>query len=183
MKPNTSQCALFLCPQQHDFAVDNDLLITQLRNINFIAKALNNHKNSFYTGSQYLDYIAYIGCSPSIQFEENETSDNFCHIKMHQYDTAKLIASQIQSRSPHCPKCNKPVKNWLDNKTERNISCDLCNTTSNIGEFNWQKMAGYARFFIEITDIFPKESVPQQIFFDRLAEIFQTDWEYFYSCS
>jgi hypothetical protein len=183
MNTNTHQCALFLCTRQHNFAIDNDLLITQLQNINFISKAINNQKNSFYTGSRHLDYIAYMGCSPSIQFEESETSSTFCHIKIHQYDAAKLMVSQIQARSPHCPKCSKPVDNWLNNKTEKTITCDLCNTTTNIGEFNWRKMAGYAHLFIEITDIFPKEAVPQQILLDQLSEVFQTDWCYFYCCS
>jgi hypothetical protein len=43
-------------------------------------------------------------------------------------------------------------------------------------------MAGYARLFIEITDIFPKEAIPQQLLLDKLSAIARTDWQYFYSC-
>ncbi len=156
--------------------------MTQLQNIGLIAEAISERKDSYYAGARFLDYIAYMGCSPAIQFEASDISNNFCHIKIHQYDSAKLIVSRIQTRAPHCPHCRKPVKNWLNTKTEITIRCDLCNTTANIGDFNWRKMAGYAQLFIEITDIFPKEAIPQQILLDKLGEIFDTDWQYFYSC-
>lgn len=183
MNTNTSQCALFLHPKQQSFIPDDiKPCIKELQNIDLIADPISNQENSFYTGKRHLEYIAYMGCSPTIQFEESETSNTFCHIKIHQYNTAKLITSQVQARSPHCPRCSKPVKNWLNNKTEKTITCDLCNTTASIDEFNWRKMAGYARFFIEITDIFPKEAVPQQILLDQLTALFQTEWVYFYSC-
>ena len=183
MNTSTPQCSLFLHPKKQGFMPeDTSLFISQLQNTNFISKQINKQINSFYTGNRYLDYIAYLGCSPAIQFEENETSANFCKIKIHQYNTAKLITSKIQSRPPHCPNCHKPVKNWRDNQTQETIFCDLCNTNSHIIDFNWRKMAGYAHLFIEITDIFPKEAVPQQILLDQLTEIFQTDWIYFYSC-
>jgi len=43
-------------------------------------------------------------------------------------------------------------------------------------------MAGYAQLFIEITDIFPKEAIPQQLLLDKLSDITNVDWQYFYSC-
>ncbi len=180
---NTKQCALFLCPKDPGYTLaDHKQFVTLLQNNGLISKTLPNQKNGFYVGEQFFDYIAYMGCSPTIKFEASETQQDFCHIKFHQYETAKLIVSKIQSRAPHCPSCNKPVKNWLNNKTESSINCDLCNTTANIGDFNWRKMAGFARVFIEITDIFPKEAVPQETLLDLLSEICKTEWHYFYSC-
>ncbi len=183
MNSSTSTCALYLCPGQQDFTLrDISTFVTQLQQNGLISEAITERENSFFAGQRFLDYVAYMGCSPAIQFEASDTSKNFCHIKIHQYDTAKLIVSQKQSRAPHCPNCNRPVKDWLHNKTEETIRCNLCNTTANIGDFNWRKMAGYARVFIEITDIFPKEAIPQQILLDKLTGICKTDWLYFYSC-
>jgi hypothetical protein len=110
-----------------------------------------------------------MGCAPSIQFEASEDGEDFCFIKLHQYEKAKLIYSQTQSRAPHCPACQKPVKDWQHSKTETTISCNLCHTSAGIEKFNWRKMAGFARLFIEITDIFPKEAIPQQMLLDKLA--------------
>jgi len=185
MDSTTSKCGLFLHPTQADFSIDDDnaLFISQLQNIGLIAKQLTQEENTFYTGKRYLDFIAYMGCSPAIQFEASDSCEDFCHIKIHFYNTKQLIVSPVQSRAPHCPRCNKPVKNWLDNKAEATITCTLCNNSSDLGEFDWRKMAGYARVFIEITDIFPKEAIPQQILLDELNKACKTEWSYFYSCN
>jgi len=184
MHSTTSKCGLFLHPAQADFSIENSaLFVSQLQNIGLIAKELTKEKNTFYTGERYLDFIAYMGCSPTIQFEASDSCEDFCHVRIHSYNTKKLIVSQIQRRAPHCPCCNKPVKNWLDTKTEETITCTLCNNTSNIEQFNWRKMAGYAHVFIEVTDIFPKEAIPQQVLLDELNKACKTEWSYFYSCN
>ena len=183
MNANTSACALYLHPEQADFCID-DLaqFITRLQEYEFIAGPITNQESSFYSGNKFLDYIAYMGCSPAIQFEASDGNQHFCFIRIHHYDNARLIVSQKQARAPHCPHCNKPVKEWQKNKTKETLYCGQCDTTSNIAEFNWRKTAGYGRMFIEITDIFPKEAIPQQILLDKLTAICKTDWSYFYSC-
>ena len=185
MNSNYGQCSLFLHPVQHDFTVrEPSSLLSELKNINFISQTIENSSGfDYFTGDKFLDYVAYMGCAPAIQFEANTAGENFCHIKIQQFDSVKLIHSRIQARAPHCPHCGKPVKNWQQNRNETTILCELCATTSNIAEFNWRKMAGYARLFIEITDIFPKEATPQQSLLDKLSAITEVEWVYFYSCS
>jgi len=155
-----------------------------LQEIDLIAHKTNAQQESqyYFTGEKYLDYIAYMGCAPNIQFEASNDNENFCFIKIHQLTEPQLIHSQRQARAPHCPGCNKPVKNWQDKKVASGIHCDSCGNTSNIENFNWRKMAGYAQLFIEITDIFPKEAIPQQLLLDKLMDITDTRWKYFYSC-
>ncbi len=189
MNQTFGQCSLYLCPDQHDFMPDDILsFISALQDINFISQTIKTKPPDyhFFTGNSFLDFIAYMGCAPVIQFEAspNGRDDNstFCFITIHHYESAQLIHNQKQARAPHCPNCQKPVKNWAGNKTQLQIMCDQCNTTSNIEEFNWRKMAGYARLFIEITDIFPKEAIPQQLLLEKLSTITDTDWLHFYSC-
>ncbi|MDT8282587.1 MAG: hypothetical protein RQ982_07210, partial [Gammaproteobacteria bacterium] len=98
------------------------------------------------------------------------------------YDTAKLIVNKSQDRALHCPKCQQAVKNWQQHKTDTTIRCNHCDTISNIEDFNWRKMAGIARLFIEVTDIFPKEAIPQKLLLDKLADLTDIEWTYFYSC-
>lgn len=183
MNANSPQCALFLYPRQKNFLPDNfTTFIKVLQNISLIDQPINDKENCYYIGEQYLDYIAYLGCSPTIQFEESKTSDKFCHIKIHTYDIAKLLVNKVQARAPHCPVCNKPVKDWQTNISNESIHCKLCHSNSHLSDYNWRKSAGYAQLFIEITDIFPKEAVPQQILLDQLAKEFHTEWDYFYRC-
>ncbi len=185
MSPAHSQGSLYLCPKQTTCNVsDLPAFIVALQEIGLIAQKTNPQLNShhYFTGDKYLNHIAYMGCAPTIQFEASDNSETFCFIKIHQYQTARLIHSMKQSRTPHCPRCNKPVKNWQDKKAASTIHCDLCDNTSNIEKFNWRKMAGYAQLFIEITDIYPKEAIPQPLLLDKLAGITDTRWQYFYSC-
>ena len=183
MPQSFGQCSLFLHPV-HDFILeDTQSLIADLQKISLVSQVINKQDSyNYFTGDKFLDYIAYMGCAPTIQFEANEVNDKFCYIKIHHHKTAKLISNTKPSASPHCPHCKKTVKNWQDTRTTTTIKCDQCETTSNIEDFNWRKMAGYARLFIEITDIFPKEAIPQQILLDKLAKLTDIEWQYFYSC-
>ena len=185
MNASFDRCSLYLSPEQHDFsAEDITSLLAALQEIDFIADRIDTKKTDdhYFTGKKFLDYIAYMGCAPAIQFEADEHKDKFCFIKIHQLEKPMLIHSQVQAKAPHCPGCNKPVKNWQQSKTETQIFCERCNTSFNIAEFNWRKMAGVARLFIEITDVFPKEVIPQQLLLDKLANITDVKWLYFYSC-
>ena len=185
MNSTFGQCSLYLHPVQHTYTIENiSLFIKSLQDIDFISKKIENQAidNHYFTGTRFLDYIAYMGCSPTIQFEPNENNKNFCHIKIHLHDSEKLLVSNKQTRAPHCPNCTKPVSNWSKNKTDLTIYCEHCNTDSKIEEFNWRKMAGYSRLFIEITDIFPKEAIPQQILLENLKQQTDIDWLYFYCC-
>lgn len=179
------QNSLYLHPAQPDFTVDDlPVFIHSLQTIELIADRINPQETGqhYFTGEKYLDHIAYMGCAPTIQFEASDNNENFCFIKIHQLTESQLIHSQKQARAPHCPHCSKAVKNWQDKKTTSGIHCDLCGNTSGIEEFNWRKMAGYAKLFIEITDIFPKEAIPQQTLLNKLASISGVDWQYFYCC-
>lgn len=185
MNASYANCSLYLCPGDHSFSTKNmPSLISALQKIGFIADRIDTQETDqyYFTGAKFLDHIAYMGCAPAIQFEASEDNSHFCFIKIHNYESTKLIYSQIQSRDPHCQKCKKTLKNWHSNITGSQIRCDLCGKHSSIEDLNWQKMAGYARLFIEITDIFPKEALPQQLLLAKLAEITDTDWAYFYSC-
>ena len=183
MPQSFAQCSVYLHPA-HDLTLEDiQPLITELQKFNFISQAMNKPDcDDYFTGDKFLDYIAYMGCAPTIQFEATKNGDNFCFIKIHNYSTSELIHSQKQARAPRCPNCKKPVKNWQDARSATTIRCDQCEAVSNIENFNWRKMAGYARLFIEVTDIFPKEAIPQQMLLDELADITGVEWVYFYSC-
>lgn len=179
------KCSLYLIPEQPDFAIEDlSSLVSSLQDIGLISQKINQqHSNRhYYSGERYLEYVAYMGCAPSIQFEAGVNDEDFCFIKLYQYEKPTLIYSETQSRTPLCPTCGKPVKHWQHNRTDTSIRCNLCHTSSGIEKFNWRKMAGYARLFIEITDIYPKEAIPQQLLLNKLTGKLGTGWSYFYAC-
>lgn len=181
-----NNCSLYLHPVLSDFNFsDLASFINELNAIKLTGQPLENKsagENSFYIGQSYLDYIAYMGCSPAIQFEARDNDSRFCYIKIHQYKAARLINNKTQNRAPHCPHCKQAIKNWQQHLTATSIRCDLCDTRSALEKFNWRKNGAYAQLFIEVTDIFPKEAIPQKLLLDKLASASGTDWQYFYSC-
>jgi len=184
MSASFGQCSLYLHPENYK-TLKTSTLISELEKIGLIAKPLITKQvndKHFYIGKSYLDYIAYMGCAPNIQFKASDDNENFCFIKVHHYDKKQLIVSKTQSKPPQCPECKKPVKNWKEIITDRTLFCENCNTTADIEEYNWRKMGGFAQLFIEITDIFPKEAMPQPSLLDNLSKITQTEWQFFYSC-
>ncbi len=190
MNPTHEKCSLYLHPEQATFNISNLAALTNtLQTIGLISQPINkkNAKHDYFTGNKYLNYIAYLGCAPSIQFaasHDNNAADsiNFCHIRIHQHKTAQLIVSRIQPSTPLCPHCKKPATNWQHTKTATTLTCKQCDTSANIEQFNWRRMAGYAQLFVEITDIFPKEAIPQQTLLDELKKITHVNWRYFYRC-
>jgi hypothetical protein len=181
MNQSFEQCSLFLHPKKYS-SLDMPLFVSELKNIELISNAIKIRDNHFYTGEKFLDYVVYMGCAPNIQFKESSDNKKFCFIKIHHHNQNQLIVSKTQIKSPQCPECKKPIKNWQDKVTDTTLFCEHCDTTANIENCNWRKMGGFSNLFIEITDIFPKEAIPQQLLLDKLSKITQTDWLYFYSC-
>lgn len=183
MNRSYSHCSLFLCPEQHDYLVhDISELTAMLREIGFIDTVIDDGNNAFSTGDSFLNYIAYMGCAPAIQFEAGDDESNFCYVKIHDYDDAELLYSKKQLKPPLCPQRNHLVNDWQQQLSSTTIYCPRCETSIAIEKFNWRRMAGYARLFIEITDVFPKEAIPQTALMDELDRLTGTGWSYFYSC-
>lgn len=190
MNNQYGKCSLFLCPKQADVAIDDNpkqsgqALATQLRTIGFIAEPIDadTPDSGFFTGPQFLNLVAYMGCAPAIQFETSQENPDFCFIRIHRYDNARLIVSNKLLSPLLCPKCGERIDGWQQHLSSTSIYCTRCLSHSAIDTFNWRKMGGYAQLFIEVTDVFPREAVPQSLLLEKLASMSNTPWQYFYSC-
>ena len=179
-----SDCSLFLQPSTTD-AIDNDGLVDVMRATGLAGDAIDTaEKHGYLTGQRYLELINYLGCSPSVAFEPGADGQRFCHINIHQFDTPRLITCRSQPKKPQCPSCNRPLSSWScdDAADSPSIRCDNCDTETATERYNWRRSAGFARSFIEITDIFPREAVPQPALLDRLEAATGISWQYFYAC-
>ena len=98
MNSTHGKCSLYLSPELADFKLRKlSTLINALQEIRLISQAIDYEHTPahYYTGDKFLDYIAYMGCSPAIQFEAStDSKDNnrdFCSVKILNYDSARLI--------------------------------------------------------------------------------------------
>ena len=180
-----SSAALILHPSDAHWQPDNtDAFVEMLHSLAFIDNAIPGKDNAYYAGDKFLDDIAFMGCAPSIQFAPTDGREKFCYI--HVINTAKpvLLFSTVQARAPGCPACGKTDKNWQQNVSDEKtaLCCPHCHGSADYARWQWKKTAGYGRFFIEVTDIFPREAIPQTAFMAQLAQATGTDWQYFYYC-
>jgi ssDNA-binding Zn-finger/Zn-ribbon topoisomerase 1 len=62
-------------------------------------------------------------------------------------------------------------------------TCPECGNQGLFGQINWRKSAGFAHYFIEVSNIFPKEAVPSPGILQSLKTCTRQDWSWFYSKS
>lgn len=136
-----------------------------------------------YAGERLLDYITFMGCAPSIRFAPDITSDKYTHFRLHSFANITAMIGD-HARAPSCPHCRKALDSWktLPRVFKKNTAwrCGHCGESSAPWMYQWRRSAGFARVFIEITDIYPKEALPQQALFDALNPIGDIGWDYCY---
>jgi hypothetical protein len=176
----TSNASLIIHPDDPDWAPDDpEKIIVALRQIGLIAENIQGEEHSYLVGDHFLDLIAFLGCSPSISLSPQDNADKFCRIRLKTKQTITALTSK-HTHAPHCPHCKKPEKNWLSGITTSALQCSSCGQTAPPWEYNWRKSAGFGRFFIEVTEIYPKEAIPQDALLTDLKNSHNTNWSYFY---
>ncbi len=175
-----SNASLIIHPQNTAWSSpDANSMVSCLSETGLTGKRIDNAEHSFLVGDHFLDLIAFMGCAPSIRFAE-EDKQPFTHIRLLSTpDTVTAFTSQ-HSHAPHCPFCKKPEKHWSQKLGSSALECSACGQVAFPWDFNWRRSAGFGRFFIEITEIYPQEAIPQDSLLDALEVCSGTAWQYFY---
>ena len=180
MNAFTSNASLVIYPTNPNWTSDNqESLIKFLQEVGLAGEYLNKKENSFLVGEKFLDHISFMGCSPNIKLENENGDGKFTFIRVTTTETITALTGK-HSFAPHCPHCKKPEKNWRELLEDNQLVCSQCQTTSDAWLYNWRKSAGFGRCFIEITDIYPKEAIPQPSLLDSLEKSFGVSWGYFF---
>lgn len=178
---------LVLCPVKPGWTLPDDQSLERfLQSIQLIGEPLNGD-GQFLAGDRFLDLIALLGCSPGIRLEPGDDNLPFCYVRLLPRTKAVEFHSSGQTHAPRCPQCRSAVtdwkskiSSWLENGAETPWSCEACRHTAEPWHYNWRKSAGFGRCFIEISNIFPKEAIPQQQLLDALHSRYGVSWHYFY---
>lgn len=176
----TTNASLVIYPTDPNWIPDDlEELIKVLQEVGLAGGSLNKNENSFLVGENFLDQISFMGCSPNIKLENENNDGEFTFIRITTTETITALTGK-HSFSPHCPQCKKPEKNWRELLKDNQLTCSHCQQVSNAWLFNWRKSAGFGRCFIEITDIYPKEAIPQALLLELLEDRLRVSWEYFF---
>jgi glutaredoxin len=179
----STTASLFLHPEPPDwFPEQPEQLIGQLNQLGLIAEAIETTETQFYAGEKFLDHISFMGCSPAISFEPGINNKNFCHLKLHLHKKIQFIHTTKQARAPHCPHCKKTNRQWQLQPDNQHWTCPHCQQAAAAWNYDWRHSAGFARVFLEITDIYPREALPQPALLSALQKHHGINWDYFYYC-
>jgi len=178
---NSSSAALMLCPvDPHWINTDINHTIEILKKIEFIRNTLPNQTKHYFVGEKFFDLIAFMGCAPNIRLAPEQGIDSFTHIQLINSPAEMLFQYGRHTRPPHCPTCQKPDKNWPDKNIHADWLCRHCHQKSKPWFYHWRKSAGFAHCFIKITDVYPKEAIPQSQLLTELEKEHGVSWQYFY---
>lgn len=188
-----SEALLVICPDYPECPPPPiEHLTTFLSSIGLTGVAMRQNiytrKLQYMTGDRFLDLIAFLGCSPNIKLEPDKDHQSFCHVNIFVNQGESLVFRQgTQTTSPRCPGCRKPLSDWrrlIDHNTtsleKRMWLCPECGQEARPWQYDWRKTAGFGRCFIEITDIYPKEALPQATLLELLEKRFSMSWTWFY---
>jgi hypothetical protein len=187
-----SEALLVICPEDSECPPPSiEHLAAFLATIGLtgdvIRQDVYTRKHQYMTGERFLDLIAFLGCSPNIKLEPDKDHQSFCHINIFVNQGESLAFKHgRQTAPPRCPACRKPLGDWralIENDMlpeDRMWTCPACGKVARPWQYDWRKTAGFGRCLIEITDIFPKEALPQTTLLDALAQQFSMNWTWFY---
>lgn len=180
MNAFTSNASLVIHPDDPNwFPDDLNETTKSLSNLGLIADKIPDKDQSYFVGDNFLELIAFMGCSPNINLTPQDDTDKFCFIKLRTKQEITALTSQ-HTHPPHCPHCKKPEKDWLNIMTGTTLACSTCGQITAPWNYNWRKSAGFGRFFIEVTEIYPREAIPQPTLLSLLEQHNNTSWTYFY---
>lgn len=173
-----SNASLALKPASCEHACDSAPLLDACQRLALTGDAIDPGQR-YYAGERFLDHITFLGCAPHIQFTEQSDGSRFTHIIIHQCEQPVLFHG-CHSRPPHCPRCNKASPVWRQHMENPHWPCHHCGQVSAATSWHWRKTAGYARSLIEITEVYPKEALPQPALLAALQQHTGLAWDYFY---
>jgi len=178
-----TQARLIICPQSSsDAPVQVSVIKQLLTDMGLLANEFEH--NSYYAGEHFISLVIFLGCSPNIQLSP-EDGDAFCYIKMSDVSSHGQHLGHCQSVIPKCPNCKSKITDWknTDNwqAASSEITCNDCNTRSDLADLKWRQQGGYGRFSISIANIHPHEAVPAEKIFQNLKNMTGFEWTYFYA--
>lgn len=146
-----------------------------------VVKSQQSSLLTFSTDVSLMEFVTYLGCSP---IQGSEHSNSLLHVHTFSQITGLGGESIVTLRYPSCKHAIKNAAQLIKEYPEKTLwKCPECCNSGHIDQINWRKSAGFADCFIEITSIFPKEAIPNDVFLNLLKWCNGLDWTWFYAKS
>jgi hypothetical protein len=126
----------------------------------------------FLAGSEYLNLVTYLGCSPQISLGEAEAATR---IYLREPDAAPRLNAGANIKPPRCKACRQTIP-----LADARLQLQTCPHCSQPLKLDWRRSAAFGRVFIEISNVYDSEAVPGEALLECLREATGMVWDYCY---
>ena len=158
-----------------------------LRQTGLIATPLESN-HAYLLGESFMQLVTFMGCSPSIRLEPDESGEPFCHLLLAgPYPRPKLVRGK-NTLPPRCNNCRKRIEAWQadfqaweQKGGAWEARCPHCGYQQNPASYDFRQSGGCGRFMLFIENIFPQEAIPTAALLECLKQASDGQpWHYFY---
>lgn len=186
---NLSHYLYLVCADLDYFPDDHSAFIQACVDKGLITESTVVNKNEYLVGDNFLQQVTFMGCSPYLKvYPDNEHDSDFCRVSIPSGQAQIEYKAGPQATAARCPLCRKAgqfpddlVQQWQQQKTNFEVECSHCGQYPRLYELDWRRNAGFYHFHIRVSNIFPKEAIPNQDLLDWLTSITKKSWKYFYA--
>lgn len=179
---------LLLYPVDMKMSPDVNKLLKLLEDIKFVGVPFGvGPEDRYLAGQHFFQFLTFLGCSPAIELEPaaGEVADpgRVCHFLPleHAQPVARYGLDTLIPRCPSCRQRLEQARDWLaDWEPGAGYSCPSCGEVISLENLGWKRSAAFARFFLEVWNIYPGEAVPVDSLLQKLAAHTGCDWSYAY---
>ena len=152
-------------------------LVATLAANGFVGDSLDNDEESFYPGERFIEFVTFLGCSPSIALSPDEGPD-YCLVHIAAMTPQPRLHMGMNTLAPKCSRCAQVRNDWQH--CERPDYCSQCNLQERQHLFAWRRRGLLSRWVITLANIYPHEAVPTPQLMTLLADVSGQEWGYAY---
>lgn len=180
--------ALILHPIEPLSAIDVNHAEVSFRNLGIIVDRLPPINENWYAlSATLLEYITFLGCSPTINFAASNHAVNFCRLHLPPTLAAPVWRAAHHAAAPRCPHCRALASNWraavtnweADPINNRQV-CEQCGNSTPLHQWRLRETSGFGQSFIEFWGIHSGEAVPGEELLTILSKLNNSSWQWFY---
>ena len=137
-------------------------------------------EDGFRAGQRFLELVMFLGCSPQVSLDPPPAGDSqpVCRLVLHSHSGVQFLSAKPRP-AVRCPHCRLQAEVTEGAAHDSPYICG-CGRSSALSGLDWRRGAGFGRFFLEISGIYPHEAVPADKLLECLRHTAGTDWRYFY---
>lgn len=176
--------SLILCPEDARWQPgDLDGFAGFLRTLGLLGSDWpSGASHKYVAGNAFLKLVMFLGCAPQVVLDPEcaAQGQTVCAVRLISHDDPVLLIS-VPLPAVRCSRCRTPVILPRDLEPDTCHCCRHCGIQSRLRDLDWRQGAGYGRFFIQFSGVYPHEAIPSDKLLLELQSYSCCKWTHFYA--